>query len=71
MPTITVMPTISPLTVVTINGEIVGITDVKRDHCCIKCNKPLQLKKVARCENPRCKLTQKLENAKNNGMSNP
>lgn len=52
------------LTTATIDGEIVGVTEVKLDHCCIKCNKPLVAKKEAKCENPRCKLTEKLEKCK-------
>lgn len=52
------------LTTCMIDGEIVGLADVKLDHCCIKCNKPLQPKKVAKCENVRCKLVQKLEKCK-------
>ena len=54
------------LTTSTINGEIIGVTGVKLDHCCIKCNKPLQPKKIATCDNTRCKLMQKLEKCKRN-----
>ena len=49
------------LTSTTVELEIIGITDVKLDHCCVKCNRIVPTRSITKCENPKCKLVQKLE----------
>jgi hypothetical protein len=48
-------------TSVTINGEVVGVSNVQLDHYCLKCNKRVKPQKIVTCDNATCKLVQKLE----------
>ncbi len=52
------------LTTFTTELEIIGVADAKLDHCCVKCNKVVPPRKVTKCENPKCKLVQKVEKCK-------
>ena len=55
----------SDLMTCTIIGEIVGLADVHVRYCCIKCNSSVQpVKFIAKCENSKCKMVQKLEKCK-------
>ena len=54
------------LTSTTVELEIIGITDAKLDHCCVKCNRIVPTRSITKCENPECKLVQKLEKCKKN-----
>ena len=47
-------------------AEIVGVTEVKRKYCCIKCNRYVEERARTTCKNERCKLTQKLNKCKEN-----
>lgn len=54
----------SELTSFTIKLEIIGVTDVKLDHRCVKCNRVVSPRKITKCENVKCKLVQKIEKCK-------
>lgn len=55
----------SQLMTCTLNkAEIAGVTEVRLDYCCFKCNSHVEEKKITTCENARCKLTQRLDKCK-------
>ena len=49
------------LTSTTVELEIIGITDVKLDHCCVKCNRIVPTRSITKCENPKCKSLKKIQ----------
>ena len=46
----------SELMTCSIKGHIAGLADVHVDYSCVKCNGRVQHTKLAKCQNPRCKL---------------
>jgi hypothetical protein len=51
----------SELMICSIKGEIVGLADVHVDYSCIKCSNRVQPTKLAKCQNSRCNLVQRLD----------
>ena len=52
------------LTSTTVELEIIGIADVKVDHCFVKCNRIVPTRSITKCENPKYKLVQKHQKCK-------
>ena len=51
----------SELMTCSIKGQIVGLVDVHVDYSCIKCSSRVQPTKLAKCQNSRCNLVQRLD----------
>ena len=43
-----------------VTTDILGVADIKKEFCCLRCNRQVNPQKIATCNNPKCNLKQKL-----------
>jgi hypothetical protein len=56
------MPTEFLNSQVHVTSDILGVADIRKEFCCLRCNRQVKPQKIATCNNTKCNLEQKLSN---------
>ena len=47
-----------------VSGEVMGVSDIHLDYCCVRCGRRVKPARIVACENESCNLKQRLERCK-------